>query len=494
MPSAFSWPIWASLLANIALFSVKLACFLRAKSLAVAASLLDSTLDLLAQCLLAVAAALGERPDPRFPVGARRLEAAAVIVVAAVFAVGAAEVATECVSRLARGASAPTPTLTKTDLFLLFGVVAAKLALFAACVAFTRSERAADRLVSPSIKALAADHAADALTNGVALLAAFGAAAANAVAAPEKAKRWSTPARLADPLGGLVIAVAVFVGWGVQAWDHVSKLVGKRASRETRAKIQAKVEERRRAFLSSAFQVSSDDERGDDGESLERSPSSPPPPERNTVIPSRRFVFDVDVIRAYHGGERVVVEAEVVMAPETTLRESHDACLLLQQDLESMDEVERAFVHADYAKRAAPEHAGDASRATEARIRHRARSRREASRFFFCAIRGRMVFPSLPSPRTVATALARASRESSLFNRRRRRSASDDRRTIGGRAPGKTRLSVSGRTQASGEQRRADVRGRRRARVRHDRRAVASGAMKRRTTRRERVKIFRVAY
>ena len=118
MPSAFSWPIWASLLANIALFSVKLACFLRAKSLAVAASLLDSTLDLLAQCLLAVAAALGERPDPRFPVGARRLEAAAVIVVAAVFAVGAAEVATECVSRLARGASAPTPTLTKTDLFL----------------------------------------------------------------------------------------------------------------------------------------------------------------------------------------------------------------------------------------------------------------------------------------------------------------------------------------------------------------------------------------
>ena len=129
MPSAFSWPIWASLLVNIALFSVKLACFLRAKSLAVAASLLDSTLDLLAQCLLAVAAALGERPDPRFPVGARRLEAAAVIVVAAVFAVGAAEVATECVSRLARGASAPTPTLTKTDLFLLFGVVAAARAL-----------------------------------------------------------------------------------------------------------------------------------------------------------------------------------------------------------------------------------------------------------------------------------------------------------------------------------------------------------------------------
>ncbi len=365
MPPAFSWPVWTSLLANIALFSVKLACFLRARSLAVAASLLDSTLDLLAQCLLAVAAALGERPDPRFPVGARRLEAAAVIVVAAVFAVGAAEVATECVSRLARGASAPVPELTNTDLALLSGVVAAKLALFAACVAFMKAERRSQRLVSPSIKALAADHAADALTNGVALLAAFGASGATFGKKGERNRnRRSTLSRLADPLGGLVIAVAVFFGWGVQAWDHVSKLVGKRASREVLEKIRDKVEERRRALVSSAgppVRRSGDDALGEtETESSE------------TLLRHRRdektnenengFVFELDSIRAYHGGERVVVEAEVVMCPETTLRESHDACLLLQQDLESMEEVERAFVHADYAKRFTPEHVWDAAR------------------------------------------------------------------------------------------------------------------------------------
>jgi divalent metal cation (Fe/Co/Zn/Cd) transporter len=365
MPPAFSWPVWTSLLANIALFSVKLLCFLRARSLAVAASLLDSTLDLLAQCLLAVAAAVGERPDPRFPVGARRLEAAAVIVVAAVFAVGAAEVATECVSRLARGASAPVPELKNTDLALLSGVVAAKLALFAACVAFMKAERRSQRLVSPSIKALAADHAADALTNGVALLAAFGASGATFGKKGERNRnRRSTLSRLADPLGGLVIAVAVFFGWGVQAWDHVSKLVGKRASREVLEKIRDKVEERRRALVSSAgppVRRSGDDALGEtETESSE------------TLLRHRRdektnenengFVFELDSIRAYHGGERVVVEAEVVMCPETTLRESHDACLLLQQDLESMEEVERAFVHADYAKRFTPEHVWDAAR------------------------------------------------------------------------------------------------------------------------------------
>ena len=322
-------------------------------------------MDLLAQCLLAVAAAVGERPDPRFPVGARRLEAAAVIVVAAVFAVGAAEVATECVSRLARGASAPVPELKNTDLALLSGVVAAKLALFAACVTFMKAERRSQRLVSPSIKALAADHAADALTNGVALLAAFGASGATfGKKGTRNRNRASTLSRLADPLGGLVIAVAVFFGWGVQAWDHVSKLVGKRASREVLEKIRDKVEERRRALVSSAgppVRRSGDDALGEtETESSE------------TLLRHRRdektnenengFVFELDSIRAYHGGERVVVEAEVVMCPETTLRESHDACLLLQQDLESMEEVERAFVHADYAKRFTPEHVWDAAR------------------------------------------------------------------------------------------------------------------------------------
>ena len=41
-------------------------------------------------------------------------------------------------------------------------------------------------------------------------------------------------------------------------------------------------------------------------------------------------VLKVDTCRAYHFGERFLVEVEIVMLPETTLRESHDVGITLQ--------------------------------------------------------------------------------------------------------------------------------------------------------------------
>eukprot|EP00891_Asterochloris_glomerata_P002818 jgi/Astpho2/2818/e_gw1.00050.161.1_t len=64
----------------------------------------------------------------------------------------------------------------------------------------------------------------------------------------------------------------------------------------------------------------------------------------------------VDVIRAYHFGSRFIVEVEVVLPAEMTVRESHDIGIQLQHKLEALEEVERSFVHIDYSKRAEPEH------------------------------------------------------------------------------------------------------------------------------------------
>lgn len=51
-----------------------------------------------------------------------------------------------------------------------------------------------------------------------------------------------------------------------------------------------------------------------------------------------------DIIRAYHFGARFLVELEVVLPGDMTLRETHDIALTLQQKLEQLEDVERAFV------------------------------------------------------------------------------------------------------------------------------------------------------
>ncbi len=44
------------------------------------------------------------------------------------------------------------------------------------------------------------------------------------------------------------------------------------------------------------------------------------------------------------------------MPAAMSVRESHDIALQLQHKVEGFDEVERAFVHVDYARREEPEH------------------------------------------------------------------------------------------------------------------------------------------
>lgn len=59
-------------------------------------------------------------------------------------------------------------------------------------------------------------------------------------------------------------------------------------------------------------------------------------------------IQQVDTVRAYHVGEKVFVECDVIMDPQTTLKVSHDIGEALQHGLEMFDDVERAFVHVDY--------------------------------------------------------------------------------------------------------------------------------------------------
>ena len=64
----------------------------------------------------------------------------------------------------------------------------------------------------------------------------------------------------------------------------------------------------------------------------------------------------IDTVRAYHSGPRIIVEVDVVIDPRETLRLAHDVAEELQTKIESLPNVERAYVHIDYETSHKPEH------------------------------------------------------------------------------------------------------------------------------------------
>ncbi|KAG6871603.1 hypothetical protein C0993_003005, partial [Termitomyces sp. T159_Od127] len=59
-------------------------------------------------------------------------------------------------------------------------------------------------------------------------------------------------------------------------------------------------------------------------------------------------ILKVDTVRAYHSGPDYFVEVDVVLDPNTPLWKAHDLCQQLQDKIEVLPNVERAFVHVDH--------------------------------------------------------------------------------------------------------------------------------------------------
>ncbi|KAG5989366.1 hypothetical protein E4U52_005636 [Claviceps spartinae] len=65
----------------------------------------------------------------------------------------------------------------------------------------------------------------------------------------------------------------------------------------------------------------------------------------------------IDTVRVYHSGPRLIAEVDIVMDPSGTLMDTHDVAEELQIKLESLPDIERAYVHIDYETTHKPEHA-----------------------------------------------------------------------------------------------------------------------------------------
>ncbi|KAL9556591.1 hypothetical protein PS6_002246 [Mucor atramentarius] len=143
-----------------------------------------------------------------------------------------------------------------------------------------------------SAKVLAQDHRNDLLVNGLGLTTGI---------VGSRIASW------VDPVGSIVIALIILHSW------TCTLLVGKSASPE---------------FLNLITYI------------VTQALSS--------LALTHPQVTHVDTCRAYFAGTNLFVEVDIVLPPTMELRESHDIGEDLQIKLESLPDVERAFVHVDY--------------------------------------------------------------------------------------------------------------------------------------------------
>ncbi|KJZ75681.1 hypothetical protein HIM_04838 [Hirsutella minnesotensis 3608] len=143
------------------------------------------------------------------------------------------------------------------------------------------------------------DHRNDLLINGFGILTSVGGS---------KLEWWI------DPMGAILLSLLISVIWLSTAFQEFMLLVGVVASVDTQQLI---------TYVC-----------------LTHSPS----------------IRSIDTVRVYHSGPRLIAEVDVVMDPSDTLTETHDVAEALQVKLESLPDVERAYVHIDYETTHKPEH------------------------------------------------------------------------------------------------------------------------------------------
>ncbi len=109
-----------------------------------------------------------------------------------------------------------------------------------------------------------------------------------------------------DSLGGLLLSLFVMSNWSGTSLSHIRNLTGAVASADERNVL---------LYLTMRF---------------------------------ARTINQIQGLQAYHAGDKLNVEVDIVLDERTSLRDSHDLGESLQYVLESVPTVDRAWVHMDY--------------------------------------------------------------------------------------------------------------------------------------------------
>ncbi|KAK1367320.1 Metal tolerance protein 10 [Heracleum sosnowskyi] len=155
------------------------------------------------------------------------------------------------------------------------------------------------RFKNEIVRAYAQDHLFDVITNSVGVV--------TAVLAIQF--HWWI-----DPIGAIIIALYTISTWAKTVTENVWSLIGRTAPPEFLAKL---------TYL---------------------------------IWNHHEDIQQIDTVRAYTFGSHYFVEVDIVLPENMLLSQAHDIGETLQEKLEQLTEVERAFVHIDFEFTHRPEH------------------------------------------------------------------------------------------------------------------------------------------
>ncbi|XP_043693470.1 metal tolerance protein 4-like isoform X2 [Telopea speciosissima] len=278
--------------ANILLLACKIYATVRSGSIAIAASTLDSLLDLMAGGILWFThLSMKNINIYKYPIGKLRVQPVGIIIFAAVMATLGFQVLVQAVEQLIK--NEPSEKMTSEQLVWLYAIMLSatviKLGLWIYC------RTSGNKIV----RAYAEDHYFDVVTNIVGLVAAV---------LGDKFYWWI------DPVGAIILAIYTISNWSGTVLENAASLVGQSAPPEVLQKL---------TYL---------------------------------VIRHHPKIKRVDTVRAYTFGVLYFVEVDIELPEDLPLKEAHAIGESLQIKIEELSEVERAFVHLDFECDHKPEH------------------------------------------------------------------------------------------------------------------------------------------
>ncbi|CAF3986233.1 unnamed protein product [Rotaria sp. Silwood2] len=271
------------------------------KSLSVISSVVDSIVDLLTSVILIwTARKIKKRDAYKYPGGRTRLEPISIVILSVIMCSASIQVIYQSAETLSQDIeyfthqhnASSTETLPEINMSTvpIIAMVLTIATLFVLCY----------RIKSPTMYALAEDNRNDVASNVVALI--FGLIASNALHGKIKKE-----AIVVDPIGAIIISVYIIIAWILQANRQVRRLTGLTAEP---------------SFLQRLTHV---------------------------VYNYRPDVITkIDSIQATHHGTNFFVEVDIGLPGSMPLAMAHDIGEELQNQLESINDIERAFVHLDF--------------------------------------------------------------------------------------------------------------------------------------------------